>query len=92
MARSAVESPGDQRVRTEPLQFCLHPFGPEVYFAAQLFALEDAPPVMRKWRDFVEAAGDEISSVGLLWTVPAVDGLARAIALLLMQIGKCSTG
>ena len=55
-------------------EFRLHLFGPEVYFAAQFFALEDAPTVMRKWRDFVEAAGDEISSLGLLWTVPAVDG------------------
>jgi FAD/FMN-containing dehydrogenase len=55
-------------------EFRLHPFGPEVYFAAQFFALEDAPTVMRKWRDFVEAAGDEISSLAMLWTVPSVDG------------------
>lgn len=60
-------------------EFRLHPFGPEVYYAAQLFALEDAPSVMRKWRDFVEAAGDEISSLGLLWTVPAVDGFPPEI-------------
>ena len=55
-------------------EFRLHPLGPEVYFAAQFFALEDAPAVMRKWRDFVEAADDEISSLGILWTVPSVDG------------------
>ena len=55
-------------------EFRLHPLGPDVYFAAQFFAIEDAPQVMRKWRDFVEAADDEISSLGFLWTVPAVDG------------------
>ena len=55
-------------------QFRLHPLGPEVYFAAQFFAIDDAPQVMRKWRDFVEAAADDISSLGLLWTVPSVEG------------------
>src|SRR5882757_3021973 len=55
-------------------EFRLHPLGPEVYFAAQFFAIDDAPQVMRKWRDFVEAAGDEISSLAMLWTVPSVDG------------------
>ena len=55
-------------------EFRLHPLGPEVYFAAQFFAIDDAPQVMRKWRDFVEAAADEISSLGLLWTVPSVEG------------------
>jgi FAD/FMN-containing dehydrogenase len=55
-------------------EFRLHPLGPEVYFAAQFFAIEDAPQVMRKWRDFVEDSTDNISSIGFLWTVPAVDG------------------
>lgn len=55
-------------------EFRLHPLGPEVYFAAQFFAIDDAPQVMRKWRDFVEAAADDISSLGLLWTVPSVEG------------------
>jgi FAD binding domain/Berberine and berberine like len=55
-------------------EFRLYPLGPDVYFAAQFFAIKDAPQVMRKWRDFVEAADDEISSLGFLWTVPAVDG------------------
>jgi FAD/FMN-containing dehydrogenase len=55
-------------------EFRLHPLGPEVYFAAQFFAIEDAPQVWRRWRDFVEASSDEISSLAILWTVPAVDG------------------
>lgn len=52
-------------------EFRLHPFGPEVYYAAQLFAIEDAPTVMCKWWDSVESAGDDISSLALPWTVPS---------------------
>lgn len=55
-------------------EFRLHELGPEVFFAAQFFTIDDAPAVMRKWRDFVESSQDEISSLGFLWTVPAVDG------------------
>ena len=55
-------------------EFRLHPLGPEVYFAAQFFVIEDAPQIMRKWRNFVEGSTDNISSIGFLWTVPAVDG------------------
>jgi hypothetical protein len=55
-------------------EFRLHPLAPEVYFAAQFFAIDDAPNVMRKWRDFVEASVEEISSIGFFWAVPAVDG------------------
>lgn len=55
-------------------EFRLHRLGPELYFAAQFFAIEEAPKVMRKWRDFVEVAPDEISSIAFFWTVPAVDG------------------
>ena len=37
-------------------EFRLHPLGPEVYFTAQFFAIEDAPQIMRKWRNFVEGS------------------------------------
>lgn len=57
-------------------EFRLHELGPEVFFAAQFFTIDDAPAVMRKWRDFVESSQDETSSLGFLWTVPAVDGFS----------------
>lgn len=60
-------------------EFRLHPLGPEVFLAAQAFALDDAPQVMRRWRDFVEAAPDEISSLGVFWSVPAVDAFPSAL-------------
>ena len=55
-------------------EFMLYPFGPEVYFAAQFFAIDQASEAMRRWRDFVEASNENISSLGFLWTVPSVDG------------------
>jgi FAD/FMN-containing dehydrogenase len=55
-------------------EFRLHRLGPEVFLAAQFFTIDDAPQAMRRWRDFVEASADEISSIGFLWTVPATDG------------------
>lgn len=60
-------------------EFRLHRLGPEVYFAAQAFAIEDAPQVMRRWRDLVEASADEISSLGAFWTVPRVDAFPREV-------------
>lgn len=60
-------------------EFRLHPLGPEVFLAAQAFAIDDAPQVARKWRDFVEAAADEISSLGVFWTVPAVDAFPAGL-------------
>ncbi|RMF40305.1 MAG: FAD-binding oxidoreductase [Alphaproteobacteria bacterium] len=34
-------------------QFSLHPVGPEVMFAAPIYALEDGPGPIRAWRDFM---------------------------------------
>jgi FAD/FMN-containing dehydrogenase len=60
-------------------EFRLHALGPEVFLAAQAFAIDDAPQVARKWRDFVEAATDEISSLGVFWTVPSVDAFPAGL-------------
>jgi FAD/FMN-containing dehydrogenase len=55
------------------LEFRLFELGPEVYFAAQFFDMADAKGAFRRWRDFVEAAPDEVSSLAFFWTVPRVD-------------------
>lgn len=54
-------------------EFRLHALGPEVYAANQFFAIADAPAAFLRWRDFVEAAPDEISSVAFFWTIPRID-------------------
>ena len=55
------------------LELQLHPLGPEVMFAGQFFPLDDARAVLRRWRDFVSDAPDEISSIAFFWTIPRTD-------------------
>src|SRR3546814_934292 len=39
-------------------EFALHPIGPEVMFAAPIYALDDGPAPIRAWRDFLAKHGD----------------------------------
>ncbi len=41
-------------------EFQVHPIGPTVMFLAPIYRAEDAPRVMRAWRDFMATAPDEI--------------------------------
>ncbi len=59
--------------------FKLHPLGPIVYFAAPVYAMEDAKEVNRKWRDFCKNAPDEISSFALHQTLPAADAFPEHV-------------
>ncbi len=52
----------------------LYPVGPEVMFAGTMYPFEHAAQVIADWRDFMEAAPEEISSQAVIWSVPAVDG------------------
>ncbi len=60
-------------------EFKLLPLGPEVMFAAQFFAIEDANSTFRKWRDIMDEAPDEVSSLAFFWTVPRVEGFPEEI-------------
>jgi hypothetical protein len=51
--------------------FKLHPVGPIVAFSATFYPLEDVAQIMRGWRDYVEKAPDEITSVCVTITFPA---------------------
>jgi hypothetical protein len=51
-------------------EFQLHPVGPDVFLCAPAYALEDAVPVLKAWRDFTSSAPDEVNSLFLLWSVP----------------------
>jgi hypothetical protein len=44
-------------------EFALHPVGPEVMFAAPIYALEDGPGPIRAWRDFLAKHGDRVGSL-----------------------------
>ena len=43
--------------------FALHPIGPEVMFAAPIYAIEDGPEPIRAWRDFLLKHSDYVGSL-----------------------------
>ena len=54
-------------------EFALHPLGPEIYMVVPIFALEDAPTVLRKYRALAASAPDEVNPQGIFWSIPAID-------------------
>ena len=44
-------------------EFALHPVGPEIMFAAPIYALEDGLGPIRAWRDFLAEHGDQVGSL-----------------------------
>jgi FAD/FMN-containing dehydrogenase len=44
-------------------EFALHPIGPEVMFAAPIYALDDGPGPIRAWREFLARHGDRVGSL-----------------------------
>jgi FAD/FMN-containing dehydrogenase len=57
----------------------LHELGPEVYALHVAYPLEDAARVLTGWRDAVGDAPDELSTAGLIWTLPVVDELPEQL-------------
>jgi FAD/FMN-containing dehydrogenase len=53
----------------------LHPLGPEVYAVNVAYPVADAERVLAGWRDAVAGAPDELSTAGLIWSLPAVEAL-----------------
>jgi FAD/FMN-containing dehydrogenase len=51
-------------------EFDLYELGPEVMTVGTMYPLEDAPALVRRWRDIVADAVDEISSAAILWRIP----------------------
>lgn len=60
-------------------EYRLHPVGPEVMFVGALYPLETAREILLAWRDFMEAAPDEISSQAVFWSIPAVPDFPEAV-------------
>jgi FAD/FMN-containing dehydrogenase len=59
--------------------FKLYPLGPIVAFAATFYPLEEVADVLRKWRDYVSDAPDEVTSVCVTLTFPADPHMPEAI-------------
>ena len=69
----AVRGAGSNFGVVTSFEFQLHPVGPTVMLCAAFYALEDAPAVLRKWREFTATAPDAFSSIAAFMTLP--DGL-----------------
>ena len=57
----------------------LHELGPEVYALNVVYPLEHAARVLAGWRDAVAGAPDELSTAGLIWSLPVVDELPEQL-------------
>jgi FAD/FMN-containing dehydrogenase len=57
----------------------LHELGPEVYGLNVAYPLEDVARVLAGWRDAVADAPDELSTAGLIWSMPVVDELPEEL-------------
>jgi FAD/FMN-containing dehydrogenase len=60
-------------------EFRLHELGPEVYGLNVAYPLEDAARVLAGWREAVADAPDELSTAGLIWSMPDVDALPEEL-------------
>ncbi|MFW6075464.1 MAG: FAD-binding oxidoreductase, partial [Chloroflexota bacterium] len=59
-------------------EFQLHPVGPEVMLCSPIYRAEDAPRVLRAWRDYIKGAPDEFTPMVVFWNVP--EGFPEEIA------------
>jgi FAD binding domain/Berberine and berberine like len=59
--------------------FELHELGPDVAFAAVMYPLEEVGDVLRKWREYVEQAPNEVTSVCVTITFPANPEMPEAV-------------
>jgi FAD/FMN-containing dehydrogenase len=57
----------------------LHELGPEVFAVNVAYPVEEAARVLAGWRDAVADAPDELSTAGLIWSLPVVDELPEQL-------------
>jgi FAD/FMN-containing dehydrogenase len=60
-------------------ELALHHLGPEVFALNVAYPIDDAGRVLRAWRDAVADAPDELSTAGLIWSLPYVDELPEPL-------------
>jgi len=66
----AVRGAGSNFGVITAFEFELHPVGPTVMLCAPMYALEDAPAVLPRWRDYIATAPDEFTPLAVFWSVP----------------------
>jgi FAD/FMN-containing dehydrogenase len=66
----AVRGAGSNFGVVVSFEFRLHPVGPMVALSAPFYPMDQGGSVFRAWRDYVERAPDEVSSIFLFWAVP----------------------
>ncbi len=66
----AVRGAGSNFGVVTSFEFQAHPVGPMVMVGALFYAIEDGPAVLRRWRDYMASAPEELSSLCLWWSVP----------------------
>ena len=60
-------------------EFDAHPLGPIVAFAGVFYRSSDAAEILRKWRDHISNAPDEVTSVAVGISMPADPGLPEGV-------------
>ena len=66
----AVRGAGSNFGVVTSLTFRLHPVGPMVMLCAPMYALEDGPAVLRRWRDYIATTPDDFTPLAVFWSVP----------------------
>lgn len=61
------------------IRFRLHPLGPEVYFAAPMYPMEEAREIVPRWRDFCGQTSDEVSGYVMFQTLPVDDAFPEEV-------------
>lgn len=69
----AVRGAGSNFGVVTSFEFALHPLGPEIAMVVPIFALDDAPTVLRKYRAVADTLPDEMGPQALFWSIPAID-------------------
>ena len=60
-------------------EFDAHPLGPIVAFAGVFYRTSDAPEILRRWRDHIANAPDEVTSVAVGISMPADPALPEGV-------------
>jgi FAD/FMN-containing dehydrogenase len=66
----AVRGAGSNFGVVTSFEFQAHPVGPMVMVGAVFYPLDEITELLPAWRDYTASAPDELSSVGLCWSVP----------------------
>jgi FAD/FMN-containing dehydrogenase len=66
----AVRGAGSNFGVVTSFEFQAHPVGPMVFVGAIFYPLEDAATILPAWRDLMDAAPEELSSLAICWSIP----------------------